>query len=442
MHVGWAAIFDAPGGRCADFDELRDHIAARLPRAPRYRQMLRTVPLGLNAPVWVDDPDFDLTRHVIHADTGRLADVVDACMSQPLPRDGPLWQMWIAPRLDDGRVALVGKAHHCMVDGIAAVQLGSLLLDPTPDPPAPEPDTWEPEPGPGSLELAIRGAADVIRDQLTLASIPARIATSPRRAVDALERGQRALGAVADSIRPARLIGAFNPPISPRRHLASLDRPLADLKSIKARFGVKLNDVVLAVATSGVRRFMGDRGDRPVTLKAMIPVNVRAETEDDALGNRISFMFVDLPCEEPDAIRRVRELHAETDECKRRQTPEGGDDVLGLLALTPPPVQRVFSRLVASPRAFNLVVSNIPGPPGAGYLRGCRLREAYPVVPLADRHALSIGFTTVADRACFGLYADREALPDVDHLADCIDAAIDELLELEVRPPEREPAFA
>jgi hypothetical protein len=153
-------------------------------------------------------------------------------------------------------------------------------------------------------------------------------------------------------------------------------------------------------------------------------------------------MFVDLPCDEPDPIRRLREVHAGTDERKRREMPEGADDVLGLLAHTPPPVQRLFSRLAASPRAFNLVVSNIPGPPDAAYLRGCLLREAYPVVPLADRHALSIGFTSVADRACFGLYADRDTLPDVDDLAGCIDAAIDELLELGTQAEAREPALA
>jgi WS/DGAT/MGAT family acyltransferase len=396
--------------------------------------MLRPVPFGLAAPVWVDDPDFDPSRHLIRAESERLADVIDACMSEPLPRDAPLWQLWIAPRLDDGRLAVVGKAHHCMVDGIAAVELGLLLLDPDPEPAPPEPDDWRPDAGPSRTELLTRGAVDLARNQLTLASMPARILSSPRRLSGALGRTERALGALVDSVRPARLVEALNPPISRRRHLGRLGRPLGDLQHVKRQFGVKLNDVVLAAATSGVRTFMGDRGDPQVNVKAMVPVNVRSEEEGDELGNRISFMFIDLPCVEPDPIRRVRDLHAETDDCKERHTPEGGDDVLGLLGFTPPPVQRMFARLAASPRAFNLTVSNIPGPRADTYMRGCQLREAYPVVPLSDRHALSIGFTTVGDRACFGLYADPEALPDVDHLAECIDAAIDELLELAERP--------
>jgi WS/DGAT/MGAT family acyltransferase len=437
MHVGWAAILDPPAeGAPPSFDQMREHIRSRLPRAPRYRQMLRTVPFGVNAPVWVDDPAFELDAHVIEGESDRLQDVVDDCMSEPLPRNRPLWQIWIVPRLDDGRVAVIGKAHHCMVDGIAAVELGSLLLDPTPDSPPGEPDRWEPQPGPGRFDLLVGGAVDLIRDELRLAALAGRLVSSPRRAAQLATRGQQALTALADSVRPARLIETLNRPISPLRHLGRLTRPIDDLLAIKRAHGVKLNDVVLAAATSGVRSYLAGRGERPTPVKAMVPISVRSNGEDDALGNRISFMFVDLPCEEPDPVRRVREIHGETSERKLRGAAEGGDDVLGVLRYAPGPVQQLAARLVASPRTFNLVVSNIPGPRDVAYMSGCRLREVFPVVPLADRHALSIGFTSVADVGCFGLYADRDSLPDVDRLATSIDAAIDELLELE---PEREP---
>jgi diacylglycerol O-acyltransferase len=431
MHIGWAAVLDPPEvGPSPTFEELRDHICTRLPRAPRCRQTLRRVPFGLSAPVWVDDPNFDLDRHVFRAESEQLNEIVDACMSEPLQRDRPLWQMLIAPRLEDGRVALVGKAHHCMVDGIAAVELASLLLDPTPDPPPTTADAWRPEPAPGTLELLLRGAADLVGDELRLASIPARVLASPRLAVEVVGRGRRALGALVDSARPARFVEVLNRPITPRRHLGYVTRPIDDLLRIKRAHAVKLNDVVLAVATSAVRRFLSDHGERPVAVKAMVPVSMRSEAEDEGLGNRISYMFVDLPCDEPNPVRRVHEIHGETDERKRHETPAGGDDIVGLLGLAPPPVRRLLSRVVASPRTFNLVVSNIPGPRSNTYMRGCGLRETYPVVPLADRHTLSIGFTSVGDRACFGLYAARDALPDVDDLAARIDEAIDELLEL------------
>ena len=137
MHVGWTAIFDPPqDGPRPTFEQLRDHIGSRLHRAPRYRQRLAGVPLGFHDPVWADDERFDLSRHVLRARSHDIDQVVESAMSAPLERSRPLWEVWIADQLDDGRIGIVGKAHHCMVDGLAAVELASLLLDPTPDTPA------------------------------------------------------------------------------------------------------------------------------------------------------------------------------------------------------------------------------------------------------------------------------------------------------------------
>jgi diacylglycerol O-acyltransferase / wax synthase len=443
MHVGWAAVFEPPeGGPRPGFEKLRRHIASRLPRAPRYRQMLREVPLGLNAPVWVDDREFDVSRHVVRAGPSRLADVVDDFMSEPLPRDRPLWQIAVADRLEDGRIGVIGKVHHCMVDGIAAVELSSLLLDADADPPPPEPDSWTPHAAPDTRELVARAVVDLARSQLDLAALPARVASSPGRALEFVSRVRRAGGALVDAARPARFARALNGGISPRRHLGQLDRPLAELLEIKRAFGVKLNDVLLAACAGGVREFLRERGELPIRLKTLVPVNVRDEGDADRLGNQISFIFVDLPCDEPDPVRRVREIHAATTDRKRAGQPEGANDVMRSLRFAPPPVQRLVSKLIASPLAFNLTVSNIPGPREPLYMCGCPLMEAYPVVPIADRHALSIGVTTVGHGAFFGLYADCESLPEVDELAACIDRAIDELRHLSPRLPEREPILA
>jgi diacylglycerol O-acyltransferase / wax synthase len=438
MHVGWAAIFDPPAeGRPPAFEELRDHIVRRLPRAPRYRQMIHSVPFGINAPVWVDDPDFDVSRHVVEAESDRLAEVVSACMSEPLPRDHPLWQVRIAPRLDDGRILVVGKAHHCMVDGIAAVELASLLVDPEPDPPEPEPESWMPQPIPGAARLVSGAVLDFARDQLDLVSLPARVVRSPGNAAKLMGRAGRAAGALLDAARPAVLDPALNPPLSGGRHLGFLARPLDELLGIKAQFGVKLNDTVLAASAGAVRRFLAERGERPPALKTMVPVNVRGGEKGGTLGNRISFMFVDLPCDEPDPVRRLLRVHEATRVRKRSGVPEGADAILRSMKLAPTPVRSLVSRMVASPRTFNLVVSNIPGPREPLYMRGCPLVEAYPVVPLADRHALAIGMTTVGDMACFGLYADRARLPDIDELAAYLDSSLDELLDLSGDVPVR-----
>jgi hypothetical protein len=175
-----------------------------------------------------------------------------------------------------------------------------------------------------------------------------------------------------------------------------------------------------------MRAYLIRRGEEPVALKVMVPVSVRSP--DDVLGHHISFVFVDLPCDEPDPVARLYRVHSAMSQRKRDREPEGADLVLKAAARTPVAVQQTLSRLIASPRAFNLVVSNIPGPTVPLYMLGCPLHATYPVVPLADNHAVSVGMTTIHDQACFGVYADRQALPDVDILARDIDRAITELL--------------
>jgi diacylglycerol O-acyltransferase len=430
MHVGWAASFRPPEGRQAPrFEELREHIASRLRRAPRYRQRIARVPLELNTPIWVDDEAFDIDRHVLESNASRLEDVVDACMSTQLRRDRPLWQICIADRLDDGRIGVVGKAHHCMVDGIAAVELSSLLLDPISDPPAAEPDDWSPKPSPGAVRRLLAGIVDRIAEEASLARLPARLARSPGRLGEVVEPALRAGRALARSIRPSEPAEHLNKPITGARHLASFRRPLADLKRVGRHFGASVNDVLLAASAGGVRRFLRERGANPVPLKTMVPVNVRPGGRESELGNRISFVFVELPCEEPDPVRRLHSVQTEMSELKEAGIPEGGDAALGAVKYLPRTAQHALTRRIASPRTFNLTVSNIPGPREPMYMCGCELEAAYPVVPIADKHAVSIGMTTIRDDACFGLYAASEPLPDSDRLAQAVDASIDELIE-------------
>src|SRR5947208_3467010 len=315
MHVGWAAVFSPSGDDARPtFEQLRDHIAARMGRAPRYRQRLARVPLGLQPPVWVDDEHFAVERHVRHDTSRDLAALAGAVMSEPLRADRPLWEIVIADRLADGRIGVIGKVHHCMVDGIAAVELAGLL-----------------------------------------------------------------------------------------------------------------NDLVLAATAGGVRRLMLARNEPATALKTMVPVNVRESGAESELGNRISFMFVDLPCNIAEPLERVHAVHSHTTELKQAQAASGGATVLSLLALAPPPVQAVISRATASRRVFNLTVSNVPGPGEPLWMRGCRLDAAFPVIPLADDHGVSVGMTTIAGRACFGVYADPVAVPDAALLATGIEEDLDEL---------------
>lgn len=427
MHVGWAAVFAPPeDGRRPLFTELRDHVESRLGRAPRYRQKLAEVPLGLNEPVWIDDPAFDVMRHVHRARSGDFHEIADMVMSAPLEHDRPLWELWIADRLDDGRIGVVGKVHHCMVDGIAAVELASLLLDPTPDTPAVELEEWQPAGEPAGLRLLSAALLDRLADGVRVARLPLELALRPRRALDLIGMGAAALRAARHSLAPAPA-SALNEPISPERHVASARRPFEQLRSAKQRHEASVNDVLLAAAAGGVRRLMQRRGEEPTALKTMVPVSVRGSDGAGELGNRISFVFVDLPCDEADPLRRLERVKLSMDERKHAGEPEAAQALLDAISYAPRTVQHAVSRAAASARAFNLVVSNIPGPPVPLYMLGSRLEEVYPVVPIADEHAVSIGLTTVDDQAFFGIYADRASLPDADELAVAIAECVDEL---------------
>jgi WS/DGAT/MGAT family acyltransferase len=431
MHVGWAALFSPPrSGPAPTFEELRSHIESRLNRAPRYRQKLAGIPWGANDPVWIDDERFDVTSHVIRTTDSDWSELVDEAMSAPLERKRPLWELWIADRLPDGRIGVIGKAHHCMVDGLAAVELAALLLDETPEAPDPGPQTWRAEKSPGGVRLLLEGVLGRLGEVSELARLPTQFLVHPRRVLGLAGQGLEIVRATASSAEPATSSMVFNEPNSPHRHLATVQRPLEDLKRIKRRFDATINDVVLAVATGGVRSFLIGQGEPPLRPKAMIPVSVRDTNKASGLGNQISFIFVGLPCDEPDPVRRLQNVRGAMSDRKQRGEPEGAGSMLSVLAYAPRPLQRAISRLMASRRTFNLTVSNIPGPREPLYMLGCELEEVYPVVPTPDDHAVSIGLTTIKDQAFFGVYADCQSLPDADLLARGIGESIDELLAL------------
>jgi WS/DGAT/MGAT family acyltransferase len=234
MHVGWVALFSPPaGGRLPDFGELREHLAGRLGRAPRYRQRLAEVPFGLHSPEWVDDDCFSVDRHIYRA-PGPLQQLVEEVLSTPLRRDRPLWEMWLCEDPPGERLALVGKAHHCMVDGLAAVELGSLLLDPTPQPSPGERDDWQPESGPRAERLLLRGVRDLAAVQLGLLRAPLRAAAAPERAARETAAGAlRVARAVGHSLVQSAPACTFNRPLSSLRALAWSARPLDDLRGLE-----------------------------------------------------------------------------------------------------------------------------------------------------------------------------------------------------------------
>ena len=433
MHVGWVSTFEAPeDGPAPGFDALSAHLAARLELAPRLRQKLSGVPLGVHEPVWVDDAAFDPAAHVMHAEGDDLDAIADEILSTPLPRDRPLWQIWIADGLPGGGPALIGKMHHCMVDGVAVADLGKILLDAEPD--AGEraagdgPARSQPEPEPSARTRLVGAIGARAADGATLALAPARLAGSPARLRSLPAAAGRGARTLAHTLLPPAPASTLNRPGSARRHHVRVTRSLDDVRAIRRRFRVTPNDVVLATCAGALRRFADRRGDPPQPLKVMVPADVRRSEDDAASGNRISFVFIELPCDEPSPVRRLRAVHRATAQRRRDGEAEDLDTAFGALALAPRSLGRALAHAFAHPRLSNLTISSVPGPAVPRYLRGCLLREVHSAVPLAGRHALSIGVVMVAGRACFGIYADADTLPDADALGEDLDAAFDELL--------------
>ena len=270
--------------------------------------------------------------------------------------------------------------------------------------------------------------ADRAADGFSLALAPLRLAGS------ASSLGRIPGGAVhgartaAHTLLPLAPASSLNRPGSARRHHVRVTRQLEDLRTVRRRFGVTPNDVVLAACGGALRRFAERRGEAPQALKVMVPADVRSSADAAGSGNRISFVFMKLPCDEPDPVARLHAIHRTTAQRSRDAEAEYADAAFRAVSMTPGPVQRALAHAFAHPRLFNLTISSVPGPAVTRYLRGCRLREVHSAVPLTAGHALSVGVVIVARQACFGIYADAETLPDADALGADLHGAIDELL--------------
>jgi WS/DGAT/MGAT family acyltransferase len=248
----------------------------------------------------------------------------------------------------------------------------------------------------------------------------------PRRWLELPSRALRCARAVSHAALPLAPRSRLNGPLSVDRHLAWSSRSLDDLNAIKRHFDTTLNDAVLAASAGALRSLMRERGEGVRDLKAMVPVSVRHPEE--RWGNHLAFLFPKLPCGEPDPARRLRDVHRAMRERKRAGEPEGAAAVLDAVSYAPRPLRNAGRRVLSSPRLFNLIVSNVPGPPVPLFLMGCRVVRAYPAVPLIDGHGVSIGMTSVDGRACFGVYAQATLADDAERLVQGIDDAIGELL--------------
>jgi diacylglycerol O-acyltransferase / wax synthase len=435
MHVAWRGRFaPGPGRPAITLARVRAQVASRLDVAPRFRQRLAFPPGGFANPVWVDDQDFDLAHHVVALSEEaeaispvRFDALADQALSQPLQRTRPLWSLHLAPRLQDGSVGVLMKIHHAMVDGLSALALALLLLDVDPDapePPALPESTWAGDAPPGSARLAVGALTAYGAEPLRAAGRAMRAARSPARLTETLRRTALAVG--EDVARPAPA-SQFNVPIGPQRTLVGHSVEIEAMLRIKRARRTSLNDVALAVVAGALNRLAQLQGVEPAPLKVMVPVSRRAPAQAGALGNRIAFVGISLPVHLRTPLARLEAIRAETQAFKLGDRAAGGEAILDGLGLLPGVLQAPFARYASSPRMYNLVVSNVPGPRFPVYLLGAECVEVLPVIPLSEGHALSVGVFSMRERLCFGGYADPAALP---HAAELPVALADSAKEL------------
>jgi WS/DGAT/MGAT family acyltransferase len=454
MHVASTGIYQmgplkTPEGG-VDIELIKRGITGALHRIPRYRQKLAWIPLE-HQPVWVDDDRFNLNYHVRHASLPRPGDeeqlkrLSARVMGQRLDRTRPLWEMWIVEGLEGDRFAVINKVHHCMIDGVAGVDLMTVLMSTSPDAEIPEAPPFVPRPEPSGFELLrgelgrrIRLPFEAARDIRNFASE----ARDVRR--EFLSRLRALAETIGTTLRPASPT-PLNQRVGPHRLFDWATMDIGEIKELRRALGGSLNDVVLAIATGAVRDFLQQRRVDPGELdfRILAPVSVRTKEEGGKAGNRVSAWIVPVPVGEPDPLERLKAISRRTAELKNSKQAVGAEVLTQVAEWTPATLLSLGARNATRLLPFNLVVTNVPGPQLPLYLLGAKMEEIYPYVPLADNLGLGIALFSYDGKLAWGFNADYGLVPDLDQFVQAIRDSFQGLREaagvVSVVPTRRKP---
>lgn len=431
MHVGWTMRFAGPPPPLA---QLRRHVDARLAHVPRFRRRVVVPPLGLGDPRWADDPGFDVAHHVHEVTVeapggpGELRELAGVLLSTPLDPTKPLWRMYLAKGLARDEFALIGQAHHALVDGIAAIEVAMLLFAPEHEHAERGAASWRPERGSG-LSAAARGAVEArAKGSMDAARHVARRAwLNGPYSLHAAGSALRDAGAAIEALTRVTSQTALDRNVTHRRAVAYAETSLEGIREAGKRHHATVNDVLLAACTLALGRALRRRGEDHDDLKILVPVSTRAAGAAGDLGNRISFMAVDLPVSEIDAVTVLRKVRNRTRAAKGSNVAAPLDAVARAADLLPTAGARAVARGAWKAASFSAVISNVPGPPIELSLLGRPLRSVHPAVPVPEGRGLAIGAVSYGERLHVGLYADAEVVPDAVDLARDIEGAFDVL---------------
>ncbi len=438
MAIGAVLMF---AGSAPDEDDFLTHIRSRVHQLPRLRQRLLQPPLKLGTPFWVDDPNFDIHRHIRRftlpapGDQGQFEALIGDLLAPPLDRSKAMWELNVVEGFADDRWAIVYKTHHAMADGISAVDIGMLLFDVEPnEEPARNEEPWNPEPTPDGTELARRAGSGVVGTLVRMLRWLGRAISDPKRAGHRAGDGLAGLWEVTWNLaRPAPKV-PFNRSIAARRSFRWTSVKLEDLKWIKNALGGTVNDVTLAITAGAMRRWLLERGEAVdgLELKALVPVSIRTVNEHGELGNKLTAMRGPLPVGIVDPVARLHAVTGAMDELKTSKQPFGAEAIWGLndwfRDFAPPVLLTPTAAINFSTRLFNLLVTNFPGPQIPFYVLGRELTAINPVGFLARNHALAIAILSYNGNVSFGILSDPTSIPDGEALTEHVDAAFEELL--------------
>jgi diacylglycerol O-acyltransferase len=446
LHNATLEIFD-PGESGFDYEALLAHIDDRIDFVPRYRQHVRWVPGRLANPVWVDDADFDVTYHVRRSALPRpgtldqLRELTARILSRRLDPERPLWEVYFIEGLEGGRIGILSKSHQILVDGTSTVDLGQVLLDVEPDPRHLDHEGWVPRAEPTPTRLVVGALADTVRrPRLVAATLRGNAALVARNVGGATDR----VSAVANALANRRTTGEapFNVSPSGQRRVVCVRTSLKDYRKIRRAHGGTVNDVILATLTGALRAWLMTRADVVTSgrrIKALVPMSViDEELEPTSLGSQVIGHLVSLPVGEVSPVVRLHQVSYALRAHKETGRAVAADRIAGVAGFAPTTFHALGSRIAATEAAgnVNLVITNVPGPQFPMYLAGAEMTQTYPLPPLQPGFSLAIGVTSYDGGVYYGITADRDALPDVDVLGQCVTEALDELVDSasETRP--------
>jgi len=435
MHIGSLLVFDGPA---PEYEDLVRHVAGRLDQLPRYRQVLREVPLNLGRPTWQDDSAFLLEYHIRHTAVPhpggeqQLQALAGRLLGHRLDMRRPLWEMWLIEGLSDNRFAILNKIHHAMVDGLSGADIMEVLLDDSPQPVDTTPSTWAPARAPSTVEVLGGAVVDAVRNPLGRIRHLAADLESPKDAV------AKVASALAGTFRIGETLAHTEDHLlgqpGPHRRWAWANGDLTQVKDIKDALGGTVNDVILAAIATGFREFLLGRVsdlNEQAFVRSMVPVSTRPSDAASG-GNQVAVMFCDLPVGVADPGARLQRVHEQMQAAKNSGTVEGLDSMLENAVFIPPLLYAAAGRLAArTPQpAVSTITTNVPGPQRQLYMLNHPMRTMLPYVPLGMNQLITIAIMSYNGQINCGITADYDRVPDVNRLAAGIEKGLAELAAL------------